>query len=108
MATSTYPRAPVFGWVCDRLIHRRALRQVRDEHNRRRPGPVGEKSQGNALCVGVAPQYFDVDDDGVVVVLRRELPHTDQALVEEAAKVCPVAALRISDAAGYISTSDRQ
>ena len=46
-----------------------------------------EKKPGQRLMYGGRAQYFDVDDDGVVVVLRRELPHTDQALVEEAAKV---------------------
>jgi ferredoxin len=47
--------------------------------------------------MGIAEHYFDVDDDGVVVVLRRELAESDRPAVQEAVNVCPVSALRIDD-----------
>lgn len=54
--------------------------------------------QGYANCVVAADQYFDIDDDGVVVLLRTEVPDADRGRVEEAARSCPVSALRVVDA----------
>jgi 3-phenylpropionate/trans-cinnamate dioxygenase ferredoxin reductase subunit len=45
--------------------------------------------------MGVADDYFDVDDDGVVVVLKEEFPEADRAKLQEAVEICPVSALRI-------------
>ena len=53
--------------------------------------------QGYANCVASAPDTFDIDDDGVVVVLRREIPEAERAEVEEAVLSCPVSALSIGD-----------
>ena len=44
-----------------------------------------------------ADDVFDIDDDGVVVLLRDEIPEADRARVEEAARSCPVSALSIED-----------
>ena len=41
--------------------------------------------------------YFNIDDDGVVVVLRVEVSENDRGRVEEAARSCPVSALRVED-----------
>ena len=53
--------------------------------------------QGYANCVIGAPEYFDLDDDGVVVLLRSEVPEADRARVTEAAHSCPVSALTVED-----------
>lgn len=53
--------------------------------------------QGYANCVAAADDYFDIDDDGVVVVLKVDVPESDRARVEEAARSCPVSALEIVD-----------
>ena len=53
--------------------------------------------QGYANCVIGAPEYFDLDDDGVVVLLRSEVPEADRARVTEAARSCPVSALTVED-----------
>ena len=50
-------------------------------------------SSGN--CVMTAPNYFDQDDDGIVVVLRADAPDADVILVREAADRCPVGAIEI-------------
>lgn len=53
--------------------------------------------QGYANCVIAAPDYFDLDDDALVVVLRDDLPDDERKRVEEAARSCPVSALTIED-----------
>ncbi len=53
--------------------------------------------QGYANCVVGAEDYFDIDDDGKVVLLRLEVPEADRKRVEEAARSCPVSALVVVD-----------
>lgn len=56
-----------------------------------------EACQGYANCVVAADDYFDIDDDGVVVLLKTEVPESERARVEEAARSCPVSALVVED-----------
>ena len=49
----------------------------------------------NAMCVSVAPEYFELGEDGVVKILREEFSHSSHELVEEAAKMCPTGAIRL-------------
>jgi len=56
-----------------------------------------EACQGYANCVVGAEDYFDIDDDGVVVLLKTEVPEADRGRVEEAAHSCPVSALLVED-----------
>lgn len=56
-----------------------------------------EACQGYANCVVGAEDYFDIDDDGVVVLLRAEVSENDHGRVEEAARSCPVSALLVED-----------
>lgn len=53
--------------------------------------------QGYANCVVGAEDYFDIDDDGKVVMLRLEVSEADRKRVEEAARSCPVSALVVVD-----------
>lgn len=53
--------------------------------------------QGYANCVDAAPDVYDIDDDGVVVLLREEISDDERPRVEEAARSCPVSALVIED-----------
>jgi len=57
-----------------------------------------ELCQGYANCVLAADDTFDIDDDGVVVLLRTGIPEPDRTRVEEAARSCPVSALTVEDA----------
>lgn len=57
-----------------------------------------ERCQGYVCCVMEAGDFFDIDDDGKVVVLVSE-PETGQLpLIESAIRQCPVAALALVDA----------
>ena len=51
--------------------------------------------QGYASCVIAADDYFDIDDDGLVVLLAAEVPEADRERVDRAARGCPAAALRL-------------
>ncbi|QII00304.1 ferredoxin [Rhodococcoides fascians A21d2] len=53
--------------------------------------------QGYANCVVGADDYFDINDDGVVDVLITDVPESERARVETAAKSCPVSALWLVD-----------
>ncbi|MEJ7716542.1 MAG: ferredoxin [Thermoleophilaceae bacterium] len=47
-------------------------------------------------CVVAAPEIFELgDDDEVVTVLQEEPPEDQASQAEEAAKVCPVAAIKV-------------
>jgi ferredoxin len=52
--------------------------------------------QGYGNCVVAADDTFDLDDDGVVVLLRAEFPESDRARIEAAAESCPMSALKVS------------
>lgn len=53
--------------------------------------------QGYANCVVAAGDYFDIDDGGTVMLLRVDVPESERVRVEEAARSCPVSALRVED-----------
>ena len=44
-----------------------------------------------------APKFFDINDEGVVVVLEEEFPEGSRSKVEAAVRSCPVSALRIEE-----------
>lgn len=54
--------------------------------------------QGYANCVVGADDVYDIDDDGVVVLLRSTVEESERARVETAARSCPVSALWLEDA----------
>ncbi|WP_028658698.1 ferredoxin [Nocardioides insulae] len=54
--------------------------------------------QGYANCVVGAEDAYDIDDDGVVVLLRTEIEETERGRIETAALSCPVSALWLEDA----------
>lgn len=54
-----------------------------------------EACQGYANCVMGADDVFDLDDEGVVVLLSTEVSEEARARVEDAANSCPVSALRV-------------
>lgn len=53
--------------------------------------------QGYANCVDAAPDVYDIDDDGVVVLLKTAITEAERPRIEEAARSCPVSALTIED-----------
>lgn len=54
----------------------------------------GDKCTGLGLCESIAPEYFEVQDDGSLLLLQE--PGEDQrSLLEEAVRSCPTTALRL-------------
>lgn len=56
-----------------------------------------DRCESNALCMGAAPEVFRVDDDDVLHVLQESPSEELRDRVEEAARVCPRAALTLVD-----------
>ncbi|TQC43159.1 ferredoxin [Rhodococcus sp. WS4] len=48
-------------------------------------------------CVMIAPDVFDQDDTGIVEILDEHPAPEKRAAVEEAAAVCPAAAIRLRE-----------
>jgi ferredoxin len=55
------------------------------------------RCQGWANCVAGADDVFDIDDDGLVVLLQTSIAESERARVAEVARRCPVAALAVTD-----------
>ena len=52
---------------------------------------------GAGMCVMSAPEVFDQDDDGVVVLLTAEVPAEHADAAARAVASCPSGALRRAD-----------
>ncbi len=57
-----------------------------------------DRCDSNALCMGIAPEVFEVRDDNFLYVLQDEPPDELRAKVEEAVLKCPTQAISIADA----------
>jgi ferredoxin len=53
------------------------------------------KCTGLGICESMAPEFFEVNDNGDLVLLKEELTDDDLQSVEEAVSGCPTEALRI-------------
>jgi ferredoxin len=53
--------------------------------------------ESNAVCMAVAPEVFEVDDDDNLNLLQEEPPEELRPKVEEAVRRCPKQALSIQD-----------
>ncbi|MBX7453899.1 ferredoxin [Mycolicibacterium sp. 3033] len=63
-----------------------------------RIGVERDLCEGNAVCVGIAPDIFDLDDADQVIILSEDVPPERQSDVEQAITQCPRAALlRLDD-----------
>ena len=51
--------------------------------------------ESNAVCMGIAPEVFEVRDDDFLYVLQEEPPEALRPKVEEAARRCPKQAISI-------------
>lgn len=56
-----------------------------------------DRCEGNAVCVGIAPHLFELDEDDYVVVTENPIPAGSEALAEQAIAECPRAALSRRD-----------
>jgi ferredoxin len=49
--------------------------------------------EGNAVCLGIAPDLFDLDDEDYAVVKVDPVPADQEELADQAIAECPRAAL---------------
>lgn len=56
-----------------------------------------DRCEGNAICVGIAPEVFELDDDEYAVVKVDPIPADQEELAERAVADCPRAALSKKD-----------
>ncbi|MGE3289231.1 MAG: ferredoxin [Pseudonocardia sp.] len=54
-----------------------------------------QRCNGLGLCEATAPDYFEVQDDGTLALLREDADEGDRAILEEAVAGCPTEALRL-------------
>jgi len=52
-----------------------------------------DRCEGNAVCLGIAPDVFDLDDDDYAVVKTDPIPPHQEELAEQSIAECPRAAL---------------
>jgi ferredoxin len=55
------------------------------------------KCSSLGMCESVAPDFFEVGDDGALTLLNPTPPEDKRALMEEAVAACPTSALSIED-----------
>ena len=53
--------------------------------------------ESNAVCMGIAPEVFEVRDDAFLYVLQEEPAEELRGKVEEAARRCPKQAITVED-----------
>jgi ferredoxin len=56
-----------------------------------------DRCEGNAVCLGIAPDIFDLDDDDYAVLKADPIPADQEQLAEQAIVECPRAALARED-----------
>ncbi|TPG31990.1 ferredoxin [Mycolicibacterium hodleri] len=52
-----------------------------------------DRCEGNAVCVGIAPDLFDLDDEDYAVTKADPVPADQEGLAEQSIAECPRAAL---------------
>lgn len=53
--------------------------------------------ESNAVCMGIAPEVFEVRDDGYLYILDENPPESMRERLEEAVRSCPKAAISLVD-----------
>ncbi|MGY4709597.1 ferredoxin [Mycolicibacterium sp. CBM1] len=56
-----------------------------------------DRCEGNAVCVGIAPDLFELDDEDYAIVTKDPIPADEEGLAEQAIAECPRAALTRRD-----------
>jgi len=54
-----------------------------------------DKCTGLGICESLAPEFFEVNDDGDLLQLKEDISADELQAVEEAVAGCPTEALRI-------------
>jgi ferredoxin len=53
--------------------------------------------ESNAVCVGIAADIFELDDEDLAVVTVEEIPKDREADVRQAVQLCPKIALTLRE-----------
>ena len=56
-----------------------------------------DRCVGSGVCESLAPEVFEIDDDGVLQVLREEPAPDDLDGVRDAVQSCPARALALAE-----------
>ena len=56
-----------------------------------------DKCESNAVCMGIAPEVFEVRDDNFLYVLQEEPPESDRPKLQECVHQCPTGAISLVD-----------
>lgn len=56
-----------------------------------------DRCESNAVCMGVAPDIFEVKEDNFLYILDETPPESERAQVEAAVEGCPKAAISIQE-----------
>lgn len=56
---------------------------------------IGGAATGLGICESLAPDVFEVDENGDLILLQEEITEDVRATVEEAVVGCPTFALRL-------------
>lgn len=56
-----------------------------------------DKCIGNGMCAALAPEHFEVSNDGDLTVLQENVSDSDVATVQGAVLSCPAAAITVVD-----------
>ncbi|HEY1740930.1 MAG TPA: ferredoxin [Acidimicrobiia bacterium] len=54
-----------------------------------------DRCESNAVCMGIAPDVFEVRDDDFLYILQEEPPEEMRPKIEEAVRLCPKQAISI-------------
>jgi|MedtruStandDraft_1076414.scaffolds.fasta_scaffold29362_2 ferredoxin len=52
---------------------------------------------GFGICLGIAPEVFELHDDGYAIVLVSEVKPEDEDMIRRAVSQCPAQAISLSD-----------
>ncbi len=56
-----------------------------------------EVCAGFGICLGIAPEAFELHDDGYAIVLASEVKPEDEDLMRRAASQCPAQAISFTE-----------
>lgn len=56
-----------------------------------------DKCESNAVCMGMAPEVFEVRDDNFLYILQENPPDELRPKVEDAVRGCPKQAISIEE-----------
>jgi ferredoxin len=56
-----------------------------------------DRCESNAVCMGIAPEVFEVREDNFLYILQENPPDEMRPQLEEAVMMCPKAAISLED-----------